>query len=273
MHFSSYARALWRDHGHNECKVFRGRFLRLLLELCMKDEKISDIPLVNTILKEMLKLDIPRTLLFACELIVGLDKRAFIAFVAFENEDGDNVLTMAVTKTSRLILGELKQVISDMSHEFDMTECISVIRRLGCVVANVGETVIGKEQLIRFAQLLCQLSKSCIAHKRELSLIFMDVVLELSAQTEEDVRSKLLMTLVGEDGGLEVILNRFRFTNDFKSDNQVQEPDSTSLMTQIEDSMRSDTITILKKAGKFDEFVKMVRRNDCSQYRSFRNIV
>ena len=70
MHFSSYARVLWRHHGRTECNGYKGRLILLLLELSLREGEVTDPSLIISILTKMVQLDIPRTMLLACERIV-----------------------------------------------------------------------------------------------------------------------------------------------------------------------------------------------------------
>jgi hypothetical protein len=65
MHFPSYARALWRYHRDNK-KGSKGRLLLLILQMYLK-ESVSDLTFAGCILKEIISLGLPRTLLLAVE--------------------------------------------------------------------------------------------------------------------------------------------------------------------------------------------------------------
>ena len=67
MHFPSYARALWRHHRNEEIRGKKGRLLLLLLEMSLRDN--TDCELASTLLNEMSKLQLPRTLLLSCECV------------------------------------------------------------------------------------------------------------------------------------------------------------------------------------------------------------
>jgi hypothetical protein len=66
MHFLSYARTLWRHHRGNEME--KGRLLVLLVEMSLTDRE-TDQDFVGTILQEMIRLRLPRSLLLAMECV------------------------------------------------------------------------------------------------------------------------------------------------------------------------------------------------------------
>lgn len=67
MHFPSYARALWRYH--RDKKDTKGRLLLLILEMYLT-EAISDTQFFNNVLREIVSLGLPRTILLALECTV-----------------------------------------------------------------------------------------------------------------------------------------------------------------------------------------------------------
>ena len=71
MHFSSYARTLWRNHGaSSSTRGFSGRLHLLLLELCINQQESIDWELVMILFSELERLELSRSLLLACECAV-----------------------------------------------------------------------------------------------------------------------------------------------------------------------------------------------------------
>ena len=106
MSFSSYARALWRNHGHDAM----GRLLLLLVELCLRDASNKkqngvDGAFLASLISELSQKQLPRSLLASLEL-VALNKPAVSGIASLDN--GDDTLHGAVQRTAMLILRDLK---------------------------------------------------------------------------------------------------------------------------------------------------------------------
>jgi len=69
MQFSSYARALRRNHDTNSLRT-KGRLLLLMVEMSTVSGQSWDQTFVASVLSEMRKLRLPRSLLYACERYV-----------------------------------------------------------------------------------------------------------------------------------------------------------------------------------------------------------
>lgn len=74
MHFLSYARTLWRHHWGNQT-LCKGRLLLLLVDMSLK-EIDTDIDFIESIMKEIVRLQLPRTLLLALECLNEFAKRS-----------------------------------------------------------------------------------------------------------------------------------------------------------------------------------------------------
>jgi len=137
MSFSSYARALWRNHGHNA----RGRLLLLLVELCLRDSASNkqnsiDGAFLVSLISELSQQQLPRSLLTSLELVAS-SKVAAASITSLNN--GEETLHEAVQRTAVLILQDLKSsqkaTTGNSESRKDRTDaCINTIQRLCSVV-------------------------------------------------------------------------------------------------------------------------------------------
>jgi hypothetical protein len=134
MSFSSYARALWRNHGHDA----KGRLLLLLVELCLRDASNKkqngvDGAFLMSLISELSQKQLPRSLLTSLELVAS-NKPAVSASL----DNGDDTLHGAVQRTAMLILRDLKSgqegKTSENTEEKRIDESIDTIQRLCSVV-------------------------------------------------------------------------------------------------------------------------------------------
>ena len=154
MHFPSYARALWRHH--RDLKGKKGRFLLLILELYLK-EPISDHVFFLSIMKAIEELNIPRTLILACECLIrymdNIGPKNALAFLQSNSMD-----------ISR-ITGKLLQVVSaDLKRSIESFKCkesgndgmeerrptLITLSRLSRVVGGFSDTHEGQTLLVEF---------------------------------------------------------------------------------------------------------------------------
>ncbi|CAB9502935.1 expressed unknown protein [Seminavis robusta] len=166
MHFSSYARTLWRHHRDGDLKGSRGRLLLLLLEMSLKDEDTIDAAFVELILTEMVRLDLQRTVLLACERIVALkDAIGFAKYEAMVAACG-NALDIAVTTAARSITAELRREAPSLSKwdEKAANDAASTIYRCGQVVAHFSATVQGQSRLEEFLREVSDAKKAVIGN-------------------------------------------------------------------------------------------------------------
>jgi hypothetical protein len=84
MHFSSYTHTIWRNHGTRSSSYgFSGRLHSLLLELRVNQHDMIDWELLVLILNKLEQLELPRSLLLACECAV---KPRVVALVASQQQ-------------------------------------------------------------------------------------------------------------------------------------------------------------------------------------------
>ncbi len=133
MSFSSYARALWRNHGHDA----KGRLLLLLVELCLRDASNKkqngvDGAFLMSLISELSQKQLPRSLLTSLELVAS-NKPAVSGIASLDN--GDDTLHGAVQRTAMFILRDLKSGHEGKSTEEKRSdESIDTIQRLCSVV-------------------------------------------------------------------------------------------------------------------------------------------
>lgn len=136
MHFSSYARTIWRNHGANSSsRRFSGRLHLLLLELCVNQHDMIDWELLVLLFSELERLELPRSLLLACECAV---KSRAVALAASQQQL--NVLQCvesAAGKIAELIVREVETNLRS-GIELDASECSSTLHRLISVINTEG---------------------------------------------------------------------------------------------------------------------------------------
>ena len=155
MHFSSYARTLWRHHRDGEQKGSKGRLLLLLLQMSLKDQANIDAAFVELILKDMARLHLPRSLLLACECIVTLKEQ-----IGAERYDVvvlacGRTVNAAIALASQAILSELRDRFASNTasvDEGDLPEAMQTVHRLGQVVQHFAGTKDGQSQLCQFVE-------------------------------------------------------------------------------------------------------------------------
>ena len=149
MSFASYARALWRNHGHDAS----GRLLLMLLELCLRDgkkQKGIDGAFLLSLLSELSQKQLPRSLLKSLELIAANNVAArSIKSLA----TGQETLERAVERSATLILHDLKSYEPNTTSTDDFVgdDCINTMQRLRTVV-----TALSYKNLPIFVQALCR---------------------------------------------------------------------------------------------------------------------
>lgn len=176
MNFSSYARALWRHHGRTQCQGFKGRLLRLLLELCLKDNKIGDGSLVVLILEEILKYDLPRTLLSACELL-GEVKSDLINDKIMLNERGKQAIQQSLLTCTSSFLKEIQK--KRPSVELSENDCRFTLSRIKNIVSILGSQVFGDKSTLNFIEALLKLSSILSESRPSISSILLDATVDL----------------------------------------------------------------------------------------------
>ena len=126
MQFSSYARALRRNHDTNGLKA-RGRLLLLLIEMSTVPGHTWDLELVKTILVEMRASNLPRSLLSACERCLH--------FVDIDStEMHPDALVAIADSITVLVDSSLKQARSTLS-----TKGMTTLFRVAALVERVHD--------------------------------------------------------------------------------------------------------------------------------------
>jgi len=170
MHYPSYARALLRHHGKEECHGFKGRLMLLLLELSLKDEKVSDVALVVSILSEMTTFSLPRTLLLGCECIVQCD---VVSVFNAGNGEGGTLITEILKKLSMMIIEELCETSS--TTKINTFEILETLERLSITIICFTDKGLCKRETIDFVESLIEFVSFTALKNRDL----LDGILEL----------------------------------------------------------------------------------------------
>uniref|UniRef100_A0A7S4NG27 KNTC1 third ARM-repeats domain-containing protein n=1 Tax=Odontella aurita TaxID=265563 RepID=A0A7S4NG27_9STRA len=235
MHFSSYARALWRHHGRSECRGYKGRLLLLLLELCFKDGTISDPTLVIAILDELSPLELPRTMLRSCEFISELDCIDPLL------TDSGRSLARCMKKTAQLILSEMQR---NLSNELDMNQSLLTLERLGAVVAGLDSLGLGG-QLPSFVQIMCQLATTC-ADIECLSQGILQVALSAACSLEDaEKRRNAFLSISKVSGGKGKEILRRIYVAKSTEDCLVDSSSTTAAIQRIEQAFGADVAAAL----------------------------
>lgn len=150
IHFQSFARTHWRHNRDSNLKGSRGRFLLLLLEMTLRGDDV-DQTLVETLLQEMKRLNLLRTLLSACESILmykeSVGTQVFASFLS----KCDIQVHSATLTSANAVLGELQEKAQSIgSDEGSVLEATRTVQRLGFVVQGFSSTNGGQAQLVRF---------------------------------------------------------------------------------------------------------------------------
>lgn len=158
MHFPSYARTIWRNHGavsSSSSRALCGRLHVLLLELCVNHGgKAIDWELLLLIFSELERLELPRSLLLACEC--AIQSRAVALAASQKRKDVLACVESAIGKIMELIVREVDMNLG-AGIEFDAPECKSTLHRLVTVI-NTEDM---KPDRIYLVEGLCSLSSRC----------------------------------------------------------------------------------------------------------------
>ena len=151
MHFPSYARALWRHHREEKRPL--GRLLLLILEMYLMEE-VSDLDFFLSILSEMDRLSLPRTLLSAFDCIhLYLDRIGPEKTAVFLENTCTEMVKLAQSLASRVIQ-ELKSVADGPANETTVSVSVEAITatlmRLSMVLKSFSKTSDGQSTLFSF---------------------------------------------------------------------------------------------------------------------------
>ena len=147
MHFPSYARALWRHHRDGDLKGSKGRLLLLILEMLLKD-RVTDAGFVESILNEMQRLNLPRTLLLACECMCSHKENMDSIESVYD------VIHSSVSDLLRAITSELQTTIIDQTFVENKHGIVETLNRLGDIIQAFCDDIGGQENLIQFIESL-----------------------------------------------------------------------------------------------------------------------
>ena len=154
MHYPSYARALWRHHRNGDIRGKKGRLLLLLLEMSLKDN--TDSELTVTLLNEMSKLQLARTLLLGCECIATFKQRADAAKSSSLLRNESMAVSNAVFTAANLVLTEVHRSLSSMDSKY-LDKGLPTVRRVANLVQIFSDTETGQRQLSQFIKVLVDL--------------------------------------------------------------------------------------------------------------------
>ena len=234
MHFPSYARALWRHHRDVDIRGKKGRLLLLLLEMSLRDNTESE--LTATLLNEMSKLQLPRTLLLGCECVAKCklnDKASQPTSLRSESEAVSN----AVLTAANLVVSEIHFSLSSIHPKIqDLDKCLPTIRRTGHLVEIFSEGETGQRQLFQFVKVLADLvalgDNSFSTHLAEIALSAAHSLRHVQS------RKQMLRLLSQHPRGQQVIHRRWRAsaTRDRIRSNGGNLSTMTSLVFEAEES-------------------------------------
>ena len=136
MHFPSYARTLWRNHGSSmSSPPLSGRLHLLLLELCINHHENVDWELFMLVFSELERLELPRSLLLACESAV--ESRAVSLAASQERIDMLQVVESATKKIVGLIVSEVETHLS-AGMDVNLFDYVSTLHRIVSVINTDG---------------------------------------------------------------------------------------------------------------------------------------
>eukprot|EP00956_Cyclotella_meneghiniana_P021484 scaffold39239_cov78-Cyclotella_meneghiniana.AAC.2 len=126
MHFPSYGRTLWRNHGRISATSLCGRLHLLVLELSLNHHDTVDWDLLMLMYNEIMKQELPRSLLLACECAV--QSRAIERAAALDKKDVIVCISDAAKKIFELMSLEIRADIE--SKILNVSACSSTIDRV-----------------------------------------------------------------------------------------------------------------------------------------------
>ena len=135
MDGSSYARALWRDHGNASYNRHSGRLYLLLLNLCTYDGRPTNIDLILTLLGKLCRDEYKRSILRALESVSlskpGKDHKKLIVSAIYSRDE--SILQKCFWKTTNTVCEEiLKEFDKDKLFE-ESVEALSLLGRLKAI--------------------------------------------------------------------------------------------------------------------------------------------
>lgn len=127
MNYASFARTIWRHHGGVSSRGLSGRFYLLLLTLCINNQTSIDWELFLSIFSELKRLELPRSLLLACECAV--QSKAIELAASEERTDILSCVGDAVDIISSMIINEIRTA-TEARLDQSAQDCLSSLHRL-----------------------------------------------------------------------------------------------------------------------------------------------
>jgi len=134
MHFPSFARTIWRNHGGGSYQGFTGRLHLILLELCVSDRDSIDWELLILVFKELMRFELPRSLILASECVAKSE--AFESAISQNREDVILCVEDAVNTIVRLLGHEIRSNLSG-GIEMNVPQCSSTVDRIATIVCSI----------------------------------------------------------------------------------------------------------------------------------------
>eukprot|EP00985_Skeletonema_marinoi_P020458 scaffold12176_cov144-Skeletonema_marinoi.AAC.19 len=131
MNYSSFARTIWRHHGGVSSRGLSGRFYLLLLNLCINNQLSIDWELFVSIFSELKRLELPRSLLLACECAV--QSNALELAASEERADILSCVGDAVNTISSIVINEITSSIEG-GNEQSVQDCLSTLHRIASLI-------------------------------------------------------------------------------------------------------------------------------------------
>ncbi len=206
MHFPSYARALWRHHRDD--KRAKGRLLLLILELYLR-EKISDHDFFVTVLEEMEKLNLPRTILLAFECIYMYINRIGPDLSSLFIESVGSNICVVVRSLSHRIIQELKSSNLLAPRTDDVDAISAALRRLAMIMQCLAKTANAQVIIVQFVEsLLITVNRSTLIDQ-DTALIVQKMICLISCEKQqshlqERAQNILFRTTTGSEN---IVLN------------------------------------------------------------------
>lgn len=126
MHFPSYGRTLWRNHGRFSAASLSGRLHLLVLELSLNHHDTVDWDLLMSMYNEIMKHGLPRSLLLACEC--AIQYRAIERAAALGKKDVIVCINDAATKLFEFMSLEIQA--DSESKNLKVSACSSTVDRV-----------------------------------------------------------------------------------------------------------------------------------------------
>lgn len=150
INFPSYARTLWRHH--RDSKVAKGRLLLLIIDMYLKDP-ISDFNFFSSILSEVEKSNLPRSLLLVLESVGRYVERNGVGKAsAFYHHAGEGIF-LSMGELSETVLHEIRRVLDSPNPGQDqIRDAVATSKRLCFLAKSFAQGHEGQVHLERFIE-------------------------------------------------------------------------------------------------------------------------